>query len=182
MFDHIVERVTGRIVEVCAEGSDTSRFPDTDYLVVTDPQVHDPASERWDAEAGEWVPIPDAELLAEAQHAKQGVLLATVNNFIATKPDGTTRYDTNLKLNVMTAGIQAALAGQPKPSPVTAVEDWIAAVQAAYFDRKAALAAATTLAELEAVDISYQWFEKRYGTGGNVLADPDVYTKDLVGG
>jgi hypothetical protein len=179
MFDHVIDRATGRIVEVCAEGSDTSRFPDTDYLVVSDPAAHDPGTDCWDPSAGKWVGIPDAELLAEAKGRKQGELLVTVNNFIAVKPDGTTRYDTNLKLNVMTAGIQAALAGQPKPSSVEAVEKWIAAVQSAYFERKAALGAATTLDELEAVDVSYDWFEARYGLAGSVLADPDVYTKDL---
>lgn len=178
---HVIEAATGRIVEVCAEGSDTSRFDSSDYLVVSDPAAHDSATERYDAQAKGFVSIAEAERLAKAQHAKQGGLLATVNHFIATKPDGTARYDTNLKLNVMTAGINAVLAGNPKPDPVAAVEKWIAAVQSAYFERKGALEAATTLAELEAVDISYQWFEERYGVSGSEDPDPDVYTKDLLG-
>ncbi len=181
MFQHVIEKATGRIIEVCAQGSDTSRFAGEDYLVIADANAHDPATERYDAEAGGFVPRSQAELLAEAKFARQGELLATVDHFVATKPDGRRRYDTNLKFNLMQSSLKAALQGQSPPQQVSEVEAWIAAVQSAYFERQAAIEAAADLAALEAVEISYQWFEQRYGTAGSVHPDPDVYTKNLLG-
>ncbi len=181
MFQHVIKKNTGRIIEVCVQGSDTSRFDPSDYLVISDPAVHDPATECYDAQAGAFVPRSQAELLAEAKFVKQGELLATVNNFIAVKPDGTARYDTNLKLNLLQSSLKAALQGKSPPPQVNEVDAWMSAVQTAYFERKAALEAAADLAALKAVDISYQWFEARYGVSGSVHPDPDVYTKNLLG-
>ena len=181
MFVHVIDKATGRIIEVCAQGSDTSRFAAPDYLVVSDAEMHDPATERYDAATGRFVPLGEDEILARARFAKQGELLATVNNFIAVKPDGTARYDTNLKLNLLQSSLKAALQGKSPPPQVNEVDAWMSAVQSAYFERKAAIEAAADLAALEAVDISYQWFEQRYGTVGSVHPDPDIYTKDLLG-
>ena len=131
---------------------------------------------------GAFVEIPAADLLAAAKEAAQGELLATVNRFIEAKPDGKARYDTNLKLNLLQAAMAAMAQGQSSPAPVVSVETWFAAVQQVYlYDRKQALADAADLTALEAVDISYEWFEARYGLTGTVLADPDVYTSDIAG-
>ena len=143
----------------------------------------------------EAVPEPtEAEALAAAKQTKQGYLLGVVNLFIAQKPDGKTRYDNNLKMNLIdwrgdirdinadasaTAG-QIAWAAAALPL-IESVKAWITAVQTAYLtDRKAAVAAAVDLEALEAVDVSYEWFEARYGLAGSVLADPDIYTSDIV--
>ena len=181
MFVHVIDKATGRIIEVGAEGSDTGRFDGEDYLVINDQAAHDPASERYDAEAGGFAPRSQTELLAEAKFAKQGELLATVNEFIAVKPDGRHRYDDNLKHNLEWATLKALMQGTSPPPQVNEVDAWMSAVQSAYFERQAAIEAAATLEELEAVDISYQWFEHRYGTAGSVHPDPDIYTKDLMG-
>jgi len=177
---HVIERATGHIVEVCAEGSDTSRFDGEDYLIISDAESHDPAGERYDVQAGAFTPISQAELLAQAKLARQKELLATVNNFISLKPDGTARYDTGLKLNLLQVSLKAARQGGDPPQAVLQVEAWISAVQAAYFQLKDALAAASDAAALAAVEISYDWFEQRYGINGSVLADPDVYASDLI--
>ncbi|MCB2188384.1 MAG: hypothetical protein KQJ78_18340 [Deltaproteobacteria bacterium] len=133
----------------------------------------------WEAAGGV---IGEAGVDLEARRAeRQGELLAVVNRFIEAKPDGRTRYDTNLKLNVIMAGVNALAAGQAKPTPVAAVEAWIAAVQAEYFGLKAALAAAATPEELDAVDLTYDRLEGLYGVAGSQAPDPDVTTADLAG-
>ncbi len=66
-MQYVIERATGRIVEICAEGSDTSRFDGENYLVVTAAEVHDPETERYDTQAGQWTLIPEAELLEAAR-------------------------------------------------------------------------------------------------------------------
>lgn len=140
-------------------------------------------------------PVPTAaEVLARARETALGELLISVNRFIAQKPDGKTRYDTNLKLNLLdwrdeirdinadTSATTEQLAWAAAAGPLIAsVKAWIKAVQDAYlYDRKAAISAAANLAALEAVDISYGWFEERYGLAGTVLADPDIYTSDIT--
>ena len=129
---------------------------------------------------GAFVAIPDADLLAAAKSRIQAELLATVNRFIEAKPSGEARYDQNLKLNLMQAAMDAMAAGQAVPAPVTQVRTWISAVQSAYFERKQAIAAATDQAALEAVDISFGWFEALYGVAGTLQPDPDVYTTSLM--
>lgn len=109
--------------------------------------------------------------LADAKTVKQGQLISNVNAFIERLPNGFPRYDVNLKLNLMVYGVGR--------SPATEVYAWIQAVQGAYFERKAQIAAASDLAALDAVDVGYDWFESRYGVGGSVLPDPDVSTADL---
>ncbi len=138
---------------------------------------------------------PEEPTLERAREIKHAELLANVNKFIAQKPDGKTRYDTNLKLNLLdwrdeirdinadpsATAEQLAWAAAAQPL-IDSVKAWIAAVQEAYlYDRKAALYGAADAAALEAVDVSYEWFEERYGLTGTVLADPDVYTSDIAG-
>ncbi len=132
---------------------------------------------------GAFVAIPEptaAEMLVAAKYKAQGNLLVNVNRFIEAKPTGETRYDQNLKLNLMQAAMDAMAAGQAVPAPVTQVRTWISTVQSAYFERKQAIAAAVDQSALDAVDISYGWFEALYGVEGTLQPDPDVYTSAIV--
>ena len=128
---------------------------------------------------GEIVSKTEADKLPALKLQKQAQLLDSVNWFIQQKPDGTSRYDTNLKLNLMQAAMNAMAAGQAAPQPVVSVQTWFTAVQTEYFTIKATISAAQTIASLESIAISYQHFEARYGVSGTVLSDPDVYTADL---
>ena len=141
-------------------------------------------------------PAPSpAELLAQAQVQARGLLIDTVNRFIERKPDGTYRYDTNLKLNLLNwsakiAAIQAAGAGATQEQQAWAaaagpmiaqVEAWMEAVMGVYLaDRKPAIDQAADVAGVSAVEISYDWFEARFGIAGTVLPDPDLYTADIL--
>ena len=139
-------------------------------------------------------PTP-AELLARAQTEARGLLIDTVNRFIERKPDGTYRYDTNLKLNLLNwmakiNAIEAAGAGATPEQQawaaaagpmIAAVETWMEAVMGVYLsDRKPAIDGAADVDGLAAVEISYDWFEARYGVAGSVLPDPDLYTADIM--
>lgn len=124
--------------------------------------------------------IPEETLLVSAKGKSLGALLGTINRFITEKPDGQARYDNNLKLNLMKASMSALAAGQTTPEPVAKVDAWIEAVQTQYFTLKASIEAATTMAELEAIDLSYAALEAAYGVAGTVLADPDIYTRNLA--
>jgi hypothetical protein len=52
-------------------------------------------------------------------------------------------------------------------------------VQTAFFGLKAAITAVEDMAELNAIDVSYDAFEAQYGREGTVAADPAVSTDDL---
>ena len=119
--------------------------------------------------------------LADLKIQMQGRLLENVNKFIEKKPDGLSRYDTNLKFNLMQAQFAAVAAGQAIPAPVQAVQSWTSAVQAHYFSLKSAIVAAADYAALDAVDISREGFEALFGLEGAQSPDPDIYTSDLAG-
>jgi hypothetical protein len=116
-------------------------------------------------------PGPDLE---ETRKARQGELVASCNRFIETLPSGLPRYDINLKLNMF------AYDSNLNREPVRSVFRWIRAVQGAYYGQKALLKAAQDLEALGAVDVSYEWFESRYGVEGSELKDPDISTADLM--
>lgn len=161
--------------EIIEQGS---KINDMSLTIVDAAEIVDAAT--WHYVDDVLVQKTEADLLAVAKHKAQGILLVNVNRFIENKPTGETRYDQNLKLNLMQAAMDALAAGQAVPAPVTQVRTWISAVQSAYFERKQAVAAAVDLAALEAVDISYGWFEALYGVTGTLQPDPDVYTSAIV--
>lgn len=117
--------------------------------------------------------------LTALRAAKQGELLVSVNRFIERKPNGLIRYDTNLKLNLLQASVNAAHATKAKPAPVVSIEGWIAAVQREYFALKSLIESADE-ATLDSMDVGYDWFEAKYGEAGSALPDPDVSSADLV--
>lgn len=61
---HVIEASTGRIVEICTEGSDVSRFKEPDYLIEKDTTAHDMQNERWDLEAKTFMSISESDKLA----------------------------------------------------------------------------------------------------------------------
>lgn len=185
--------IVARFVAVSPE-VEASKTADGLTLVVSD-EEWEPGSATYGSGGFEAVPAPtEAELLSVAKSGALDQLLANINRFIEFKPDGKTRYDTNLKLNMLDwrdeiRGIEAAESATAEQQAwaasakvlIESVRNWIIAVQAAYLsDRKAAIAAATNQDELDAVSIGYDWFEERYGVEGSVLADPDVYTSNIV--
>ena len=175
---HVVDKA-GRIIAQLTEGSETAWYESRGYSIITGAEELAEISE-WRYEEGELKPISDAERLARAKAEKLAELKQSVNAFVERKPDGSVRYDTALKLNLVNAAIAGLAAGSGIPEKVQAVQQWIAAVQGAYFERKGAIEQAGSLAELEQVDVSYEWFEARYGAGGSQHPDPDVYASDLV--
>jgi hypothetical protein len=84
-----------------------------------------------------------------------------------------------LKLNILNAVINAVAAGGKKPAKCVAVETWIYTVQQEFFTLKAAIAAAKDVKVLAAIDVSYAYFEKKYGREGTTTVDPAVSTDDL---
>ncbi|MCB2186476.1 MAG: hypothetical protein KQJ78_08670 [Deltaproteobacteria bacterium] len=132
----------------------------------------------WEAAGGV---IQDPPVDLEKMHTEaQWALKSAVDRFVAHKPDGAVRYDAALAGNLRDAALAALEAGQEPPAPVLATRAWKQSLIAAYFERKAALAAAATPQELAAVEVSHAWFEERFGVAGSVHPDPDVSTTDLM--
>ena len=175
---HVVDKA-GRIIAQLTEGSDTAWYESQGYSVVTGAEELSEIS-QWRYEEGELKPISEAERLARAKAEKLAELKQSVNTFVERKPDGAVRYDTALKLNLVNAAISGLAGGSGIPEKVQVVQQWIAAVQQAYFERKGAIEQAASLGELEQVDVSYNWFEARYGAHGSEHPDPDVYTAELL--
>jgi hypothetical protein len=115
----------------------------------------------------------------QLQLRKLGELYDNVKQFISYQSNGWPRYDVDLKLNMMNAAMAAMAAGGSEPVKVKQAKDWIMAVQQAFFGIKTAIATATTLAGVQAINASYEWFESQYGREGVVEADPAISTDDL---
>lgn len=174
---HVFNETTGAHVESANQGSDLSRWGQGYRILSAD--LEDP--DAWKLEEGELARLSASEILAAAKLSRVKELSGVVNYFIAEKPDGQARYDNNLKLNLMKASMSAMAAGQATPAAVSQVDAWIEAVQNRYFTLKTEIEAATTVAGLASIDLSYAALEAAYGVAGTVLADPDIYTEDLAG-
>jgi hypothetical protein len=120
-----------------------------------------------------------ANKISDKQAKKLAELYDNVKQFISYQSNGWPRYDVDLKLNMMNAAMAAMAAGGSEPVKVKQAKDWIMAVQQAFFGVKTAIATATTLADVRAIDASYEWFESQYGRDGVVEADPAISTDDL---
>ncbi|KIX14002.1 hypothetical protein [Dethiosulfatarculus sandiegensis] len=142
-----------------------------------------PEAQAWLDEGGQIIPYPQptpAEALALAKREKHRKLKRNVQRFICFKPDGSTRYDTDLKLNLMDYISERKEAGL-SPAPADAVRAWIREVQGEYRELCIALKAAVDQAGVEALDISLARLEGLFGVQGSRTPDPDVYTSDLWG-
>ena len=57
--------------------------------------------------------------------------------------------------------------------------NWALTVQQVYLQIKNEINIITSVEDLNNIDISYEWFEERYGINGTILADPDLRTEKL---
>ncbi len=165
---HVIEAATGRIVEVCAEGSDTSRFAGEDYLVIKDPAVHDPERERWDAETGKFTTIPEAELLARGKRERYGQLSAAFEAYLASRGyylGWQNSADQAMKiaekaLERADASAEQRAAAQQILDCLWPLSRWIMGTVTGYFTQVgASIHAAQTLEELEAISWDFSQFD-----------------------
>ena len=171
-----------------------------------DTKVQNLASSVWtDDVVNDYMAQTGQELtLAQQKRIKLRKLYKNIKSFINSLPDGTPRYDDDLKLGLMNAIMSYALAGQPIPENLTAAKTWLTTVQGLFVTKKgeiqavavvepdtegmteeeaaAAQAAALETAEtaLGDIDVTVATLESGYGREGTILADPGVSTSDLV--
>ncbi len=164
-MQHVIEADTGRIIEVCAQGSDTSRFKEPDYLVITDAAAHDPATERWDAEAKAFVSIPEAELLARAKKERYRQLSDDYAAYLAQRGYNLAWRDSAREardifrrvLDDPNATTEQKAAAQQGIDRLNALSQWMMGTVRGYFQTVGqGIFAATTLAELEAVSWDFR--------------------------
>jgi len=102
-------------------------------------------------------------------------LYKNVKQFIEFQPSGYIRYDSDLKLNILNASTLAGFQSQSEPEACSLFRTWITAVQTEFFALKTAI-----LGGALETDISYDYFESKYGRDGDTIADPGISTDDLV--
>jgi hypothetical protein len=147
-----------------------------DASIPTDVVLMNEIAAGWTEITGSWPPPPAAPTLAQAQASAQAQLLANMNQFTATKPDGSVRYDQNF----INSSLIYALSKGITAAPLPALLSWQTAVKTYYLTQQAAINAATTIAEVDAVDVSLTGFEAKYGTAGTVTPDPNITTAELA--
>jgi hypothetical protein len=107
--------------------------------------------------------------------SKINMLHKQFKNFITYLPNGHIRYDTDLKLNIVSTILMSVVNSTPIPQICIDFQTWIkAAIQTFY-----SLVQQIQQGNLE-VDISYERFEAEYGEAGTVIPDPSVSTLDLL--
>ncbi len=121
-------------------------------------------------------PVVPQPTLAQAQASALASLLASMNTFLATKSDGSVRYDQNFINDTLIF----ALTNGVTTAPLPALQTWQKAVKSYYLSQQAAINAATTVSEVQAVDTSIAGFESKYGASGTVSADPGITTAQLT--
>ena len=121
-------------------------------------------------------PLADVANFTEAKAKAKQALFTVINLFIERKPDGSPRYDTNLKLNLLIYAQSNGMSG-----PAAQVRAWISTLQTTYFTAKTAIEAAEDMEALRTALPAYGDLEQRFGVAGSELADPDVCTVDLLG-
>jgi hypothetical protein len=114
--------------------------------------------------------------LEEAKTYAAGILLKNMNQFIEVESDGTIRYDANFKFSALVFGLKKGLSAAPGPTLLT----WMGAVATEYFTIDAQIKACTTVADIQAIDISVAGFEAKFGKSGTMLADPGITTEQLM--
>ena len=181
---YVIDLKNKKVIESAFPGTDLSRWG-AGYKIVDASLEHSPEDYTYNQTTGELdhTPAPQptpAEALALAKREKHRKLKKNVQRFIRFKPGGSTRYDTDLKLNLMDYIIGKKEAGL-STAPADAVQTWIRAVQWEYLNLSLALKAAVDQAEVEALDIGLARLEVLFGVQGSRTPDPDVYTSDLWG-
>ncbi len=123
-----------------------------------------------------YTPPAPVVTLAQAQTTALASLLASMNTFLTTKPDGSVRYDQNFINDTLIF----ALTNGVTTAPLPALLSWQKAVKSYYLSQQAAINAATTVSEAQAVDVSVAGFESKYGASGTVSTDPGITTAELA--
>ena len=124
----------------------------------------------WVAEGNTPDPIPDLtkdELLNKLRY--------NFKTFVETEPNGWTRYDNDLKLNILTARTKAGLGKANNPKECSDFDTWYKAILAEYFALRNDIEEGNS-----EVNISYEMFESKFGRSGTVLPDPHITTTSLV--
>ena len=101
------------------------------------------------------------------------------NRFFETKPDGNIRYDMKLNVNTLLALVLNLMQSKSPSSKILNTINWALTVQQVYLQIKNEINIITSVEDLNNIDISYEWFEERYGINGTILADPDLRTEKL---
>lgn len=153
------------------------------YVVTPGQDVSDKDQKVQDLAASVWTQaVIDAyaqqqgqELTLDQQKAiKTRLAKSNIKSFV------NARYDDDLKLGLLNALMEYAVAGQTPPTKLTQAKTWLQTVQGLYVAKAAAIQAAETEEALDAIDVSTATLEAQYGDSGTVLADPDLTTADLV--
>ena len=150
---------------------------DTQYLTSTKVVGEDAVTETYTV--NDYTEEVLATKFATEQLAKLSDLYTNVKQFISYQSNGWPRYDNDLKMNIMNASMTAVAAGNPKPENCTLVETWIYTVQQEFFALKTSISEAATLETLNAIDVTTDYFEGKYGREGTTLVDPGISTDDL---
>jgi hypothetical protein len=116
--------------------------------------------------------------LAEAQTYACAALLANMNQFILYQPNGAIRYDQDFTNSVFIF-LQVHAPNGLTTAPIPDLFTWENAVRTFYFTTEAAIMACTTVAEVQAIDVSVANFEAQFGASGSVSADPSITTQVL---
>ena len=114
--------------------------------------------------------------LSAAQGYACAELLTNMNTFIAVEPNGTPRYDQDFMFLALNFEIQKGMT----TAPIPAFQAWETALQSAYQAQVMAIMECATVAAVQAIDTSVNYFETRYGVSGTVSADPNITVAQLA--
>jgi hypothetical protein len=128
-----------------------------------------------DANGNPIATAPPAPTLAQVQASSLAALLANMNYFIANLPNGGIRYDQDFTNSVFIFALNKGIA----TAPIPALMAWQTAVRTFYFTTQAAIQACTTVAAVQAINISVAQFESLFGTAGTQSPDPGITTQQL---
>ena len=189
-YARVVDGVVVEIIKV-PEGQDIA---DCVVLEIADQCVNvDPGTvtQGFEYDAGTFSAPPEPTL-EEVRKAARRALADRVNSFIASKPDGGARYDQAwqtgalaLKMDYQAALLAGGLTTEMETaignrlSLIQSVQDWIYAVRAVLFVKRAEINAAADVAGVEAVIWDLSPFEVG-AEGAEANPDPDVYMDQLV--
>lgn len=165
---HVIEIATGRIVEVCAEGSDVSRFKDPDYLIVKDAAVHDMQTERWNLETKVFVSISESDKLAALKKMQYAKLSDDYAAYVSSR--GYKLSWQNFGRSIIdkcqdvidstTATDEQKTAAAGIISKLRALDKWLTVDLAKYFFTKgSAIHSATTIDEVLAITWDFTQFD-----------------------
>jgi hypothetical protein len=106
-------------------------------------------------------------------------LLTNMNQFILYQPNGAIRYDQDFTNSVFIFLFSGNTIQTP---PIPSLMTWQLAVRAYYFQTVQSIASAATVDAVQAIDVSIESFESKYGQSGTVSPDPGITTQQLSGG